>query len=78
MRKCQFLIIVILGAGIVLGYKLNDYYKTQVEIYRASIITEAIASGEIIRTSHLELQGWDKSKGLTAQRMTGRKQASYN
>lgn len=53
--------VVFVCAGLYLGFSARDYYEALRKNIGTQAIREAIASGELVRTSELRLRGIPKN-----------------
>lgn len=52
--------ILLITFGACAGYRAKEYYGSLAQKWRTQVIQEAIADGEVIRTSTIRLKGLPK------------------
>lgn len=72
MTKEQFLKVTIFvafaGFFTILGYRIKDTYEARMRLWKESVIIEAIASGDLIRTQAIRDSGLCKSSKYALNR----------
>lgn len=53
--------LMLLIFGACAGYRAQQYYESLAHRMKEKIILEAVAKGEVIRTSEIRLKGIDKA-----------------